>query len=104
MAPPKETYALAANGNSGPFEHYADAVWDNIRMNNITQHFATAFMNSHLKQDADMGPYLDLVKHAGDGVFSHDDAGKPTQDHTYWKGFQARTAAGLHFESKSKGE
>lgn len=104
MAPPKESYALAAAGNSGPFEHYADAVWDNTRMNNIAQHFATAFMNTHLKSNADMAPYLNLVQNAGDGVFSHDDAGKPTEDHTYWEGFLPRTAAGLRFESKSKGE
>jgi predicted dienelactone hydrolase len=103
-APPAESYALAAAGNSGPFEHYADAVWDNTRMNNITQHFATGFMNMHLKADADMAPYFDLVPVSGDGVHAVDDAGKPTADHSYWEGFQPRTAAGLRFESKAKGE
>lgn len=27
-----------------PFEHYADPVWDAIRMNNIAQHFVSAFL------------------------------------------------------------
>ncbi|MFZ1813830.1 MAG: dienelactone hydrolase [Rhizobiaceae bacterium] len=32
-----------------PFEHYADAVWDTVRMNNLAQHFITAFLDLHLK-------------------------------------------------------
>lgn len=104
MPAPKEAYALAAAGDSGPFEHYADAVWDNTRMNNITQHFATAFMDMHLKGDAEKAPYFDLVTNAGEGVVALDDAGKETVDHTYWNGFAPRTAAGLMFESKSQGE
>lgn len=104
MAPPAEAYALAAAGDSGPFEHYADAVWDNVRMNNITQHFATAFMDLHIKGNADMGAYFDLVTKAGDGVVALDDEGKETDDHTYWKGFAPRTAAGLMLESKAAGE
>lgn len=104
MPAPKEAYALAAAGDSGPFEHYADAVWDNTRMNNIAQHFATGFMNMHLKADAEMVPYFDLVKNAGDGIYSVDDDGKQTEDHTYWEGFSPRTAAGLRFETKAKGD
>jgi hypothetical protein len=73
-------------------------------MNNITQHFATAFMDMHLKGDAEKAPYFDLVTKAGDGVVAVDDAGKETADHTYWNGFAPRTAAGLMFETKSKGE
>ena len=104
MAPPLEAIAMTAKGESGPYDHYADAVWDNTRMNNITQHFATGFMNTHLKGDADMAPYFDLVPNAIDGVSALDDAGKPTAEHSYWEGFQARTAVGLRFETKAKGE
>lgn len=104
MPAPAEAYALTTDGNSGPFDHYADAVWDNTRMNNILQHFSTAFMDLHVKDNADMGGYFDLVTKAGDGVVALDDAGKETDDHSYWKGFAARTAAGLMFESKAKGE
>ncbi|MBI1171572.1 alpha/beta fold hydrolase [bacterium] len=41
-----------------PFEHYADKVWDTVRMNNITQHFVTAFLDRHLKGDEDKARYL----------------------------------------------
>ena len=86
-----------------PFEHYADAVWDNVRMNNIAQHFATAFMDMHLKGDADKAAYLDLVPNAADGVHKMGEDGKPTEEHTYWEGFPARTAAGLKFETLEQG-
>ncbi len=32
-----------------PFDHYGDAVWDTVRMNNITQHYVAAFLDQHLK-------------------------------------------------------
>ena len=32
-----------------PFEHYADRVWDSTRMNNISQHYVTGFLDRHLK-------------------------------------------------------
>jgi predicted dienelactone hydrolase len=63
--------------------HYTDSVWDNVRMNNILQHFATAFLDLHLKGDGDMRSYLDLPE---DGA----DAGQGG-----WKGFAGRGAVGL---------
>jgi hypothetical protein len=87
-----------------PFEHYADAVWDTTRMNNIAQHFSTAFFDMHLKADSDKAAYFDLLPNADDGVIALDDAGKETDDHTYWTGFAPRTAKGLRFETKQKGE
>ena len=104
MAPPAEALAMTAKGETGPYDHYADAVWDNTRMNNITQHFATAFMDTHLKANAEMAPYFDLVPASDDGMNAVDDEGKPTAEHTYWEGFQPRTAVGLRFESKATGE
>lgn len=104
MPAPKESWQPVEGLDFLPFEHYADAVWDTNRMNNIAQHFATAFMDQHLKGDAAKAEYFNLVKNAGEGVVALDDAGKQTDDHTYWKGFAPRTAAGLMFESKSKGE
>ena len=87
-----------------PFEHYADAVWDTNRMNNITHHFATAFMDMHVKGDDGMAPYFELVPNASEGVFSVDDSGAFKEDHSYWTGFQARTAQGLKFETLGLGE
>ncbi|SHI82443.1 Predicted dienelactone hydrolase [Palleronia salina] len=82
------------------FSHYGDAVWDNRRMNNIAQHFATAFMDLHLKGDSAKADYLDLVENASDGVWSVDDDGTEQDDHTYWEGFPERTAVGLRFETR----
>ena len=91
---------IAAPREVGPetFGHYADAVWDTTRMNNVAQHFATAFLGIHLQGDETLAPYLDLVADAADGVVARDDAGSPTADHTYWRGFPDRTAVGLTFE------
>lgn len=87
-----------------PFDHYADAVWDNVRMNNIAQHFATAFMNLHLKGEAEMARFFDLVEYAEQGTVSLNEDGTPKDDHDYWAGFAPRTAAGLRFETRTKGE
>ena len=104
MPSPKEGYQMVEGMDFAPFEHYADTVWDNTRMNNIAQHFATAFMDMHLKGDDSKAAYLDLVPNAKDGVTAMGDDGKPTADHTYWEGFPARTAAGLMFETLDAGK
>jgi predicted dienelactone hydrolase len=65
-----------------PFDHYADAVWDSVRMNNILQHFVTAFLGQHLQGDAGYAAYLN-------------------ED---WLGFAPGTARGLRLETRSKGE
>lgn len=85
-------------------EHYADAVWDSVRMNNIAQHFVTAWMDSHLKGDDEAASYLDLVPNSNDGVWSVDDEGAQKDDHTHWKGFANRTAKGLRYETLSAAE
>ena len=91
-------------GDIVPFDHYADAVWDTVRMNNITQHFATGFMDLHLKGDITRRPYFDLIVNADDGVMALDEEANPTDDHTYWTGFQERSAKGLRFETLKQGE
>ncbi|OWU83310.1 dienelactone hydrolase [Oceanicola sp. 22II-s10i] len=98
MPAPAESYAFSEKLGWAPFEHYGDAVWDNVRMNNILQHFATAFMDLNLKGEAGMAEYLDLTENAEDGVWSRTDTGEPKDDDTYWKGFGNRTAKGLRME------
>ncbi|MBC8098805.1 MAG: dienelactone hydrolase [Armatimonadetes bacterium] len=85
------------------FAHYSDAVWDNTRMNNISQHFITAYLGIYLKGE-DNGSYLDLVENAADGVYSANEDGTFKEDHTYWAGFQNRTALGLALAHKPAGE
>ena len=104
MPAPAEAWLPSDTLDFVPFEHYADAVWDTTRMNNIAQHFATAFLGLHLRGETEMAAYLDLIPNSNDGLNALDDAGKPTEDHTYWAGFAARTAKGLRFETKGKGE
>jgi predicted dienelactone hydrolase len=101
---PAESWVAVDSLDFVPFEHYADAVWDTTRMNNIAQHFATAFMDLHLKGEPDKAAYFDLIPNAADGLVDLDDAGLPTGDHTYWRGFGPRTAAGMQFESKPSGQ
>ncbi len=101
---PIEGYAVSETLGWAPFDHYADAVWDNVRMNNIAAHFLTAFLDLNLKGDGTRAPYLDLVPVAGDGVWSVNPDGTPADDNTYWTGFPNRTAAGLRFETKAVGD
>ena len=101
---PAEAWLPSDALESIPFDHYADAVWDTTRMNNIAQHFATAFMGLHLKEEAEMAPYLDLITESGDGVIAVDEDGVQSEDHTYWHGFAPRTAKGLRFETKARSE
>jgi len=77
--------------------HYTDPVWDSVRMNNIMDHFATAFFDYYLKDKAERLAYLELVPDARDGVYSVEE-GRPTRTHTYWKGFSEGTARGLLLE------
>lgn len=93
---PAETYTYSEA--TSPFTHYADPVWDTARMNNIFNHFATAFFALHLKGEQDKQAYLSVVPNGKDAVYSIDRDGKPTATHTYWKGFKRATAVGLTLE------
>jgi len=85
-------------------DHYMDAVWDTVRMNNITQHFATVWLAKHLRNDAAMDAYLDLVPNANEGVHALEKDGSEKPTHTHWKGFPARMAKGLRFETMKAGQ
>jgi len=92
---PQETRTLTCGTGTGTFAcsaHYTDPVWDTVRMNNIAQHFASAFLNKYLKADPAMDSYLDLVPNAADGTGA-----------TYWKGFGPNTAVGLRLEKRLAG-
>lgn len=78
--------------------HYTDPVWNTARMNNISQHFVTAWLDQHLKGNEEAGEFLDLVENSNDGVWSMNEDGTPKEDHTYWKGFDENKAKGLRYE------
>lgn len=100
MPAPKESYYFNEDKGFNISEHYSDAVWDTVRMNNILQHFTTAWLNEKLKGDVEAGSYLDLTESSNDGVWSVDEGGRPVDEHSYWKGFPEGTAKGLRFEVK----
>lgn len=105
MPAPAGSWAMSAKLGFSPFDHYADPVWDSVRMNNVAAHFVTAFLGKQLKGEADMNAYLSLVEKSKDAVWAADKDGTLKPEHTYWKGFQNRTAAGLileHAEPASK--
>src|SRR3954470_11781643 len=78
---PAETYAAAEPGKAAAFAHYADAVWDTVRMNNILDHFATAYFDLYLKDDQEKKAYFEG-----------------------WKGFKRGTAVGLTLEHAAPGK
>ncbi|MEZ5416391.1 MAG: hypothetical protein R2708_03490 [Vicinamibacterales bacterium] len=97
---PAETYRYSETLKSYPFQHYADPVWDTVRMNNILQHFVTAWVDLHLKGDTGKAAYLQVVPEGRDAVWATDREGTPQSAHTYWKGFKRGTAVGLRLEHR----
>jgi len=54
---------LEPGNGQGP-GHFTDPVWDSVRMSNILQHFATAFLDLHLRGDG--GGMLSGVRGTGE--------------------------------------
>lgn len=61
------------------YYHYAEPAWNEKKINNINQHFVTAFLGLLLKKQ-DYGKYLSLKENANQGQ---------------WTGFKPRSATGL---------
>ncbi len=101
---PAESFLVSPSLGRATFDHYADAVWDTVRMNNIAQHFTTAWLDRYLKSNTSRDAFLSLIPDSNDGVFSANDDGSFKDDHTYWTGFQDRSAKGLMFEWLRSGE
>lgn len=74
---PKEALNLALHFDE--YYRYAEPAWDSRRINNINQHFITAFLGLHLK-DENNDAFLDL---------------ETTENKTNWKGFKPRSVTGL---------
>lgn len=94
---PQESYDAEVSG------HYTDAVWDSVFMNNVGQHFVTAWLDTELKGDAGKSKYLDLEPLGSSGIWSMNDDGSTGADHTYWAGFAKGTADGLRYETLAAG-
>ena len=103
MPAPAESWKKSEKLGWAPFDHYADPVWDTVRMNNIAQHFVTAFLGKYLKEDEAMNAYLEVVPEAQSGVYAANEDGTFKPEHTYWKGFADRTAKGLTLSHRMAG-
>lgn len=75
--PPAETLKPGVAFNE--YYHYAEPAWNERRINNINQHFVTAFIGIHLKQQ-EYGKFLSISEQSNE---------KP------WTGFKPRTSVGL---------
>lgn len=75
--PPPET--LQPGLKMDDYYHYAEPAWNERKINNINQHFVTAFLGLYL-QHKDFGKYLSVQENANKGG---------------WTGFKPRTATGL---------
>ncbi len=89
MPAPSEADKFNPDHSMNYATHYIDPVWDNVRMNNIAEHFVTAWLGKYLKADPTMDAYLDLA---------------PNSNGNSWKGFPERSARGLRFERLKAGE
>lgn len=75
--PPAES--LAAGMHIDEYYRYADSSWDQRKINNINQHFVTAFLGVHLKGE-DYSKYLDIPENSNE------------KD---WPGFKPRSSTGM---------
>ena len=100
---PAESWPVSERLGWAPFAHYADPVWDTVRMNNIAQHFIAAFLERHLHGDAEAAAWFDLVEYAHDGVWAEEE-GERLPEHSYWQGFEQGSGLGLRMETRGAGE
>ncbi|MFK7811247.1 MAG: alpha/beta hydrolase family protein [Maribacter sp.] len=75
--PPAE--ALAPGLHIDEYYRYADSTWDQRKINNVNQHFLTAFIGTYLKQK-DYKKYLDVQSNS---------------DEKNWEGFKPRSSTGM---------
>ena len=83
--PPPELFKLATFAD---YYHYAEPAWDERRINNINQHFVTAFLGIYL-QHKDFGKYLSIAD--------------STSSSTSWPGFKPRSFVGLELAHQQAG-
>jgi predicted dienelactone hydrolase len=88
VAPNPPPAELFKPGSFGDYYHYAEPAWDERRINNINQHFVTAFLAIYL-QHKDFGKYLSIAD--------------STSSAKSWLGFKPRSFVGLHLSHQQAG-
>ncbi len=102
---------LGANASMEALGYVSEPVWRQERLNQINQHFVTAFLDLILKGDKSKQRYLDVATPvAADGkwpvAFGAPDGGAMAGDGQpqYWRGFQRRWATGMELHHKRSGQ
>ncbi|MEP7229172.1 MAG: alpha/beta fold hydrolase [Ginsengibacter sp.] len=80
VAPNPPPAELFKPGSFADYYHYAEPAWDQRRINNINQHFVTAFLDIYI-QHKDFGKYLSVAD--------------STSSSKSWPGFKPRSFVGL---------
>ncbi len=76
---PPPAASMQAGLHFDEYYRYAEPAWNERRINNINQHFVTAFLGIHLKKK-DYAKFLDVKENANDKL---------------WTGFKPRSCVGL---------
>jgi predicted dienelactone hydrolase len=91
-------------------EFFTEPVWRTERLNQINQHFVTAFLDLHLKGDAAKAAFLDVpTQQAAAGQWPSAPGEQlggrfaDTAQPAHWRGFQRRWAMGLTLQKAAKG-
>lgn len=71
------------------YNFYAEPSWNEYHINNINQHFVTAFLGIHLKKKNDYGKYLDINENSNE---------------QNWTGFKPRSSVGLELLHSPSGK
>jgi len=75
--PPAES--LAPGLHIDEYYRYADSSWDQRKINNVNQHFVTAFLGTYLKAE-DNSKFLDIPENSNE---------------KNWPGFKPRSSTGM---------
>jgi predicted dienelactone hydrolase len=101
---------ITENMDFSTLEFFTEPVWRSERINQINQHFITAFLDLNLKGDASKAVFLNVpISQAGAGEWPSalgEQLGGRFSDGTqpkYWRGFQRRWAMGLTMQKAAKG-
>lgn len=76
---PPPTESMRPGLHIDEYYRYADSTWDQRKINNVNQHFVTAFLGIHLKQK-DYGKYLNVQENSNE---------------KNWEGFKPRSSTGM---------
>ena len=101
---------ISANTDFSTLEFFTEPVWRTERLNQINQHFITAFLDTNLKGDAAKAAFLTLpTPVAAQSVWptklGEQLGGKfaGAEQSAHWRGFQRRWAMGLEMHHANKG-